>query len=743
MDKRFNGYAYSSVHKDIRDFAGNSTNLRHQSVEVFRILQEHEGAVISRDELIDRVWPNKVVTDDSVTQCISEIRKAIGDTNRTVVQTIPKKGYRLVATTEALSTEKQASIHSIGQLFVKPSIVVSLLIASSLVILAFFSNWEQNEESKGSSQGQTHHVSGLPSVHVSPEKIESQEQLSDLLLELRVALTRYKSIQLSDKSSGAYQVKVRTLQQHDSVDRVVVDVLEPNGESVLSSQAYDLDPFDKSAKGDLANRIAATIASPGLGHVSQHLLALNRLTPAAEMPPNACYAFGYNCKKCSGEEDNITEKAEQCLREILLNDPTDARAWALQATIYAHQYWFGTNLPEPIRSDPRLRKDLSRKAIEAALKSESLSDGTDPTVYWGMAEAYYSSCDVEMLDLSVTRGLEINSTDPHLLASFGSWLSYSGQWERGTSLIKRALEIEPERYKKWWLMSIAKHYYSNHDFENAYSVFLKSFNGRNWLSHLQLAYTLPHLGRVEEAKESVENLLEISPGMTIEKALESYRLWCFSEEFMESMSVALRIAGLPSRGSHDDVSNVQMPRPKVVEVNGVPVEYLSMGEGPTVLFVHGALGDYRTWGLYSIPVSVDHHYVSYSRRYFGTQDWIDDGTNFSVQQFADDLVGLIEALNLTDVHLVAWSSGIRTAITAAIDRPDLIRSAFLFEPVEANVFNDAPNPEEIQLLTDEWNSRWGKVFEYWLPAYKPHKEPSLLSANSQRLHFYSKFRLKV
>ncbi len=97
MDKNFNGYAYSTAHKDVQDLSGQSAGLRHQTIEVFRILQEHEGQVISRDELINQVWPGKVATDDSVTQCISEIRKVLGDKNKAVVQTIPKKGYRLVA----------------------------------------------------------------------------------------------------------------------------------------------------------------------------------------------------------------------------------------------------------------------------------------------------------------------------------------------------------------------------------------------------------------------------------------------------------------------------------------------------------------------------------------------------------------------------------------------------------------------------------------------------------------------
>jgi len=155
-----------------------------------------------------------------------------------------------------------------------------------------------------------------------------------------------------------------------------------------------------------------------------------------------------------------------------------------------------------------------------------------------------------------------------------------------------------------------------------------------------------------------------------------------------------------------------MPRPKTVKINGVDVEYLSVGEGETILFVHGAFNDYRTWNHYMLPVSENHRFVSYSRRYFGTQDWSDDGENFSVATFRDELIGLIEELSLTNVHLVTWSSGVRTAVAAAIARPDLIDSLVLFEPVEPNVFNDTSDYESVETYQQDWNNRWGSVFEH-------------------------------
>ncbi|WP_425102350.1 winged helix-turn-helix domain-containing tetratricopeptide repeat protein [Tropicibacter sp. S64] len=70
--------------------------LRPQSTEVLRVLVDKAGEVVTKDALIAAVWRDVAVTDDSLTQCISDIRRALGDSGRSLLQTVPRKGYRLV-----------------------------------------------------------------------------------------------------------------------------------------------------------------------------------------------------------------------------------------------------------------------------------------------------------------------------------------------------------------------------------------------------------------------------------------------------------------------------------------------------------------------------------------------------------------------------------------------------------------------------------------------------------------------
>lgn len=75
--------------------------MRSQAEHVFRILVEHLGELVTRDHLFSEVWPDLNVTDDSLTQCIADIRRALDDTQRSVVQTVPKRGFILHSAQES------------------------------------------------------------------------------------------------------------------------------------------------------------------------------------------------------------------------------------------------------------------------------------------------------------------------------------------------------------------------------------------------------------------------------------------------------------------------------------------------------------------------------------------------------------------------------------------------------------------------------------------------------------------
>lgn len=85
---------------------GKSAHLEPKVMEVLVCLAGRAGGLVSKEELFRAVWPSTFVTDDVLTRAISELRKVLGDTTREprFIQTIPKRGYRLLAPVEWLNT---------------------------------------------------------------------------------------------------------------------------------------------------------------------------------------------------------------------------------------------------------------------------------------------------------------------------------------------------------------------------------------------------------------------------------------------------------------------------------------------------------------------------------------------------------------------------------------------------------------------------------------------------------------
>lgn len=117
-----------------------------------------------------------------------------------------------------------------------------------------------------------------------------------------------------------------------------------------------------------------------------------------------------------------------------------------------------------------------------------------------------------------------------------------------------------------------------------------------------------------------------------------------------------------------------------VAVNGTRLPLVEQGAGEPIVFVHGALGDYRFWLAVASMLASDYRSVTYSRRAHFQTPWPDDYVACDPEVHAADMAALIEALELGPVHLVAHSIGAVAALVMATRRPDLVRTVVLGEP---------------------------------------------------------------
>ena len=73
--------------------AGEEIKLRPKVYETLKYLVEHSGRLIGKQELMQAVWPEAFVTDDSLVQCTLELRRALDDRSQQLLKTVPRRGY--------------------------------------------------------------------------------------------------------------------------------------------------------------------------------------------------------------------------------------------------------------------------------------------------------------------------------------------------------------------------------------------------------------------------------------------------------------------------------------------------------------------------------------------------------------------------------------------------------------------------------------------------------------------------
>lgn len=76
---------------------GKTLKLESKTMNLLTLLAENAERTLSKEEIFREIWPDMIVTEDSISRCISQLRKAFSDDpqNPRVIETIPRKGYRI------------------------------------------------------------------------------------------------------------------------------------------------------------------------------------------------------------------------------------------------------------------------------------------------------------------------------------------------------------------------------------------------------------------------------------------------------------------------------------------------------------------------------------------------------------------------------------------------------------------------------------------------------------------------
>ena len=105
---RFADYELDELSRELR-LKGKPIDLESKPLEILLQLLLHAGEVVTKEELLESVWPDVIVVDGSLATAVSKLRKAMGDEDQPTIVTVPRVGYRLAVPVHCKTVAAAAS----------------------------------------------------------------------------------------------------------------------------------------------------------------------------------------------------------------------------------------------------------------------------------------------------------------------------------------------------------------------------------------------------------------------------------------------------------------------------------------------------------------------------------------------------------------------------------------------------------------------------------------------------------
>ena len=102
---RFDRFEFDARRGELRGLDGAPISLRPKAEALLRRFLAKPGELLGKDELMAALWPSAVVTDDSLVQCVGDLRVALGDSGQRMIRTVSRRGYRFESAVEVLTGE--------------------------------------------------------------------------------------------------------------------------------------------------------------------------------------------------------------------------------------------------------------------------------------------------------------------------------------------------------------------------------------------------------------------------------------------------------------------------------------------------------------------------------------------------------------------------------------------------------------------------------------------------------------
>jgi TolB-like protein/DNA-binding winged helix-turn-helix (wHTH) protein len=487
-----------------------SVTLRPQALAVLKFLTDRPGAIVTKDELMAAVWPGLAVTDDSLVQCVTEIRKALGDDEHLIIKTVPKRGYVF---------EPGMPAAEVAKVRWRSPAVAGLAAALAVAGLSFYF-WRTGSDVPGFLE--------MPAIAVLPFNNLGDDakwdRLADVMTEDVITdLSHSKDfLVIARNSTESYKGKaadVRQIGRDLNVRYVLEGSVQPSGDRIRAtaqlidattgshvwSERYDRPASDMFAiEAEITQRIATTLTGYR-GVVADAELKIIRRKPPRDMNAFDLYLLGLEAKHELTPESLL--KAEALLNRSIALDPNFARAYVGLTWTYA--YYISLNVTRDVPA-------TVNKIFAAAGKAVAL-DLDDGEAHLALGTAYMFRGEPEKAVGETLRAEELAPNNADLLMIAANNWPNLGRPEHAVENAGRALRLNP-RYPYWYIQMLCYAYFFGRDFETSFP-YCKRVNNPAVSDLAMIAANAAHLARMEEAKALAARIAALDPKWSVEQWL--------------------------------------------------------------------------------------------------------------------------------------------------------------------------------------------------------------------------------
>jgi DNA-binding winged helix-turn-helix (wHTH) protein/tetratricopeptide (TPR) repeat protein len=332
-DYRFDEFRLDRTRGTVLGGDGSELRLRPKAFALLLHLLDNPGRLLSRDELLNVLWANVIVTDDSLTHCISELRHAFGDRSARILRTVPKRGYMLIAEVRRDNLPPREIRSETPPAAVRPHDTTALW-EDPIAIYRF----------------------------ETPDRDAACLLLAEALItDLIAACTQIEGLRVVPEPDtlvgNGYRVRgeVRAV---GSELRITLRLEDVATDAVVWAERVDQ---SRDGPSEFPKATLLTLASHFNRHVARHSLSAARRKPLTELTPRELVLIGRDHHQLGTEAD--TQVANEMFARAIEADPGYAQAYAWQAFTVQRAIthgWGGAGDQEA--RDESLR--LARRAVQ-------------------------------------------------------------------------------------------------------------------------------------------------------------------------------------------------------------------------------------------------------------------------------------------------------------------------------------------------------------------------------------------